>query len=129
MKKTNGKSSILSGTIIAGALLSFTTSNTQAEPVNSNLLGESFEVRSELLSCNRSSSHNNVVEMKCGESANGKQQGKKEGKKKTENKTMEQKCGKEHKEKTAKQQKAKTKDEKKSKTSEGKCGEGKCGSK
>lgn len=143
MEKKNSKRSILTGTIIAGALLTFSV-NTNARP-STDVLGSGAEVRGEIIDLNLNSSSSNLLELKCGEAekttkkAEAKPATKKEGKaveaKCGEGKCGEGKCGGDDKKadskklgtKDAKSAKAEKKSDKKGKTTEAKCGEGKCG--
>lgn len=142
MKKKNTKRTILTGSIIAGALLTFSVT-TNARPT-SQVMGSGAEVRTEIIDLNINSSVNNLLELKCGaeEGSSKKTEAKpttskKEGKateaKCGEGKCGEGKCGSDDKkasskkvtttEKSAKAEKS----AKKEKTTEAKCGEGKCG--
>ena len=133
MKKKNTKRTILTGSIIAGALLTFSVT-TNARPL-SQVMGSGAEVRTEIIDLNINSSVNNLLELKCGaeEGSSKKAEAKpvktskKEGKA-TEAKCGEGKCGSDDDKKSEKKTtKAEVKTEKKEKTSEAKCGEGKCG--
>jgi len=101
MEKKIKKASILTGTIITGALLALTT-NADARPATSKVLGNGAELRSEIIDLNIISSSDNVYELKCGTET---PETKKAESKEVKDKSTEAKCG------------------------EGKCGEGKCGSK
>lgn len=103
MEKKNTKRSILTGTIIAGALLTFSV-NADARPTT-QVLGTGAEVRAEIIDLNISSSTDMLFELKCGEAKETSKKGeaKPTEKSKKEGKATEAKCG------------------------EGKCGEGKCG--
>jgi uncharacterized low-complexity protein len=130
MEKKNTKKSIITKTIIAGALLTFSV-NVDARPTT-DILGSGAEVRSEIIDLNINSSTNNLLELKCGEAekTTKKSKVKKEGKA-TEAKCGEGKCGEDVKKSDSKKldtKVAKTeKSDKKGKTTEAKCGEGKCG--
>jgi len=147
MEKKIKKASILTGTILTGALLTL-TSNADARPATSKVLGNGAELRSEIIDLNITSSMDNVFELKCGEDAaktkpaDAKQ---KEAKDKSteakcgEGKCGEGKCGAKDDSKSAKVSKdsgdvkateakaVDTKEAKKDKAAEAKCGEGKCG--
>lgn len=144
MEKKMKKTGILTGTILTGALMAF-TSNADARPATTKVLGNGAELRSEIIDLNINSSSDNVYELKCGAEATKVKP--KEAKptavkdKSTEAKCGEGKCGEgkcgakdakvskskdDIKATEAKPAEAK-KEEKKDKTTEGKCGEGKCG--
>ena len=107
MKNSKNKTSILTGSLIAGAIGLTSITAGASNLFNYNALGSGAELRSELLNSNVSPLK--VAELECGDK-------KKAGD--TKGKTGEQKCG--DKKKTA---------DSKGKTGEGKCGEGKCGDK
>lgn len=138
MEKKNTKRSILTGTIIAGALLTFSV-NTNARP-STDVLGSGAEVRSEIIDLNINSSSNNLLELKCGEAEKTTKKAEAKPASKKEGKALEAKCGegecggddkktdsKKLETKDAKTAKADKKSDKKGKTTEAKCGEGKCG--
>lgn len=138
MEKKIKKASILTGTIITGALFALTT-NADARPTTSKVLGNGAELRSEIIDLNITSSSDNVYELKCGtETPEAKKAESKEVKdKSTEAKCGEGKCGSKDsteakvsdnkKDTKAVETKAVSSKDAKDKTSEGKCGEGKCG--
>ena len=149
MEKKIKKASILTGTLITGALLAL-TSNADARPATSKVLGNGTELRSEIIDLNITSSSANVYELKCGaEGTDAKKAESKDGKDKSaeakcgEGKCGEGKCGSKDTDSTkvssekkdakavvatdAKSETTKEAKEAKDKTSEGKCGEGKCG--
>lgn len=143
MEKKIKKASILTGTIITGALLALTT-NADARPATSKVLGNGAELRNEIIDLNITSSSDNVYELKCGtETPETKKAESKEVKdKSTEAKCGEGKCGEgkcgskdstkakvsdDKKDTKAVEAKAVSSKDAKDKTSEGKCGEGKCG--
>ncbi len=106
MKNSKNKTSILAGSLIAGAIGLSSINAGASNLFNYNSLGSGAELRSELLNVNVSPLK--VAELECGD--------KKKGADSTKSKTGEAKCG----------------DKKKAaagKTGEGKCGEGKCGDK
>lgn len=133
MEKKIKKTTILTGTVIAGALLTFSV-NAEARP-STQVLGNGAELRSEIIDLNVNSSSDKLFELKCGEksgAATKKAEAKPDAKKAktSEAKCGEGKCGESGKKAEAKKdtkaaKAAKT--EKKEKTSEAKCGEGKCG--
>jgi len=142
MEKKIKKASILTGTIITGAILALTT-NADARPATSKVLGNGAELRNEIIDLNITSS-SNLYELKCGtETPETKKAESKEVKdKSTEAKCGEGKCGEgkcgskdstkdkvsEDKNNTkAVETKAVSTKDAKDKTSESKCGEGKCG--
>ncbi len=138
MKKKNTKRTILTGSIIAGALLTFSVT-TNARPV-SQVMGSGAEVRTEIIDLNINSSVNNLLELKCGaeEGSSKKAEAKPVKSDKKEGKATEAKCGEgkcgegkcggdDSKKSDKKTTKAELKTEKKEKTTEAKCGEGKCG--
>ena len=94
MEKKIKKASILTGTIITGALFAL-TSNADARPVTTKVLGNGAELRSEIIDLNITSSAANVYELKCGaEGTDTKKAESKEVKdKSTEAKCGEGKCG------------------------------------
>ena len=139
-EKKNTKRTILTGSIIAGALLTFSVT-TNARPI-SQVMGSGAEVRGEIIDLNLNSSVNNLLELKCGaetgsskkaeaKPASSKKEGKATEAKCGEGKCGEGKCGSADKKTDAKTDKkatkAETKTVKKEKTTEAKCGEGKCG--
>lgn len=143
MEKKIKKASILTGTIITGALLALTT-NADARPTTLKVLGNGAELRSEIIDLNITSSSDNVYELKCG--AEGSETKKAESKevkdKSTEAKCGEGKCGEgkcgsddstkakvsdDKKDTKAVETKAVSTKDAKDKTGEAKCGEGKCG--
>ncbi len=143
MEKKMKKTGILTGTILTGALLAL-TSNADARPAISKVLGNGTELRSEIIDLNINSSAANVYELKCGAEGEVTKKAKPveakpvEAKdKSTEAKCGEGKCGGSDDTKSAKISKDKDKDdvkaveakkeEKKDKAAEAKCGEGKCG--
>lgn len=112
-QKKSSERSLLTASIIAGALTSLTSLNANANQLfNYSSLGTGAEVRSELL--NTSNSGSKVIELECGNKSTEK----------TNSKTPEAKCGDKNKKKTT----TNNNTTQKGKTSEGKCGEGKCGS-
>lgn len=148
MEKKMKKTGILTGTILTGALLAL-TSNADARPAISKVLGNGAELRSEIIDLNINSSAANVYELKCGAEGEVTKKAKPveakplEAKDKSteakcgEGKCGEGKCGGSDDTKNAKISKDKDKDdvkaveakkeEKKDKAAEAKCGEGKCG--
>jgi len=106
MKNSQKTTSILKGSLIAGAIGLTSITAGASNLFNYNALGSGAELRSELLNLNASPLK--VAELECGDK-------KKEGDK---GKAGEQKCG--DKKKAA---------DSKGKTGEAKCGEGKCGDK
>ncbi len=136
MEKKNTKRSILTGTLVAGALLTFSV-NANARPTT-EVLGSGAEVRTSIIDLNVSSSTSNLLELKCGatEGSSKKTEAKPASDKKTaktteakcgEGKCGEGKCGGDDKKATSKTAKTEKKAAKKEKTTEAKCGEGKCG--
>jgi len=137
MEKKIKKASILTGTIITGALLAITTT-ADARPATSKVLGNGAELRNEIIDLNITSS-SNPYELKCGtETPETKKAESKEVKdKSTEAKCGEGKCGskdstkakvsEDKKNTKAVENKAVSTKDAKDKTSESKCGEGKCG--
>ncbi|NOY51618.1 MAG: hypothetical protein GXO88_13775 [Chlorobi bacterium] len=124
MEKRNTKSTILSGTLIAGALLTFSV-NADARP-STQVLGSGADVRTEIIELNANSSSDKLFELKCGEkSATAKKAGTKtKDAKAAEAKCGEGKCGSDDKKAAAVKKDSKTN----AKAAEAKCGEGKCGS-
>jgi uncharacterized low-complexity protein len=104
MKNSKNKTSILTGSLIAGAIGLTSITAGASNLFNYNSLGSGSELRSELLNANVSPLK--VAELECGDK-------KKTGDK---SKTGEAKCGDKKK-------------DSKGKSGEGKCGEGKCGDK
>lgn len=133
MEKKIKKTTILTGTVIAGALLTFSV-NAEARP-STQILGNGAELRSQIIDLNVTSSSDKLYELECGEksgAATKKTEAKPDAKKAktSEAKCGEGKCGESEKKAEAKKdtKAAKTeKKENKEKTSEAKCGEGKCG--
>lgn len=127
MKRKDAKTTLLTGSLIAGALVAFSVS-ADARPTT-EVLGNGAEVRAEIIELNVNSSADKLYELKCG-TETGSTEKKSEAKPKAkEGKATEAKCGEGKcgsKDKKATDKKA-AKSEKKEKTSEGKCGEGKCG--
>ncbi len=137
MKNVTKKTGLVSGTLLASAVMACSSGNLMASGVSAEILGNGAELRSELLGLTENSSQSKVFEMKCGEdtkvntkksSSDKKTDAKKM--KSAEHKCGEGKCGANGKA-TVKTKDAKAtnaqKQQKKSKGTEGKCGQGKCG--
>jgi len=112
-QKKSSERSLLTASIIAGALTSLTSISANANTLfNYASLGTGAEIRSELL--NSSHSNSKVIELECGNKSNEKSN--------ANSKTGEAKCGDKNKKKSSTGNTSQ-----KGKTTEGKCGEGKCG--
>jgi len=105
MKNSKNKTSILTGSLIAGAIGLTSITAGASNLFNYNSLGSGTELRSELL--NVSASPLKVAELECGDKKKAAD---------SKGKTGEAKCGDK-------------KADSKGKSGEGKCGEGKCGDK
>jgi hypothetical protein len=91
MEKKIKKASLLTGTILTGALLTL-TSNADARPATSKVLGNGAELRTEIIDLNITSSTDNVFELKCGEDA-AKAKPAEAKPKEAKDKSTEAKCG------------------------------------
>lgn len=116
----NKKKSLLTGSLIASAMLGMSSLNVNANSLfNFNELGTGSEVRSTLLDRATSDVNHLMLELKCGDSTktkDGKCGEGKCGEKKTDGKAKDGKCGADKKKADGK-------------AKDGKCGEGKCGDK
>jgi len=133
MEKKIRKASILTGTIITGALFAITI-NAEARPATLKVLGNGAELRSAIIDLNITSSADNEYELKCGTETPVT---KKAESKEVKDKSTEAKCGSDDstkakvsddkKDTKAVENKAVSTKDVKDKTGEAKCGEGKCG--